>query len=129
MEDEVVDPLGVGKLVGLTEPGMVGRDDLEAGRREQPVKGKPPPGPAGRVQEQHRFPGPAAQQVHPPPGKLKELLRGNHVCHRAASSTGRPALRALRPESVDRGGHVKAAAPALCPSCGRQRSSPAALVR
>ncbi len=85
VEYEVVDRLGLGKLVRLAEAWMVGRDDLEAGRGEQPVKGKPLPGPAGRVQEQHRFPGPAAQEVHPPPGKLKELLRGNHVCHRAAS--------------------------------------------
>ena len=94
MEDEVVDRLGLGELVGFAEPGMVGRDDLEAGRREQLVKGKPLPGPAGRVQEQHRFPGAAAQQVHPPPGKLKELLRGNHVCHRVASRlVGPPSAR------------------------------------
>ena len=95
--DEVVDGLDLGKVVGLAEPGMVGRDHLEPGRREPRVERKPGPGPARRVQEQHRLARPAPQQAHPPPGQLEELLRRRRRAVTALPPTGSARYRTCQP--------------------------------
>ena len=87
---EVVDRLGGREVVRFPEPGVIGGEHREPGLGEQLVERVPCSGTAGRVQEQHRFAGAAAQQVHPPPGKLNELLRRNHLCHRVASNQVAP---------------------------------------
>jgi hypothetical protein len=94
--DEVVHRLYLGELVGLAEPGVVGRDDVEPARQPLVELG-PGARPAGGVQEQQRLTLAVAEQVNTAAGEL-EILLGRSVRQRATSGSSRSNSILLDPE-------------------------------